>query len=145
MFVVWPSVLSLNNLKVLEIHKTKVAKAIKYICIHEKIFKKYVRFHFIILPLTLQSSRHGAYAPTSNTAMITMTKSIHGFLSPPFMGMGLRLAALRAPGAPLWKSKGAPLGHGLASPCVFKGIRMAMDMASRGRSRTKNNYTSEKL
>ena len=44
-----------------------------------------------------------AYVPTSNTvrAMITMRKSIHGFPSVFYMGMGLRLAALRAAGAPL--------------------------------------------
>jgi len=34
-------------------------------------------------------------------AMITMRKSIHGFPFLPYMGMGLRLAALRAAGAPL--------------------------------------------
>ena len=42
------------------------------------------------------------YAPTSNTAsVITTRKSIHGFPLVPYMGMGLRLAALRAAGAPL--------------------------------------------
>ena len=35
-------------------------------------------------------------------AMITTRKSIHGFLLVSYMGMGLRLAALRAAGAPLW-------------------------------------------
>ena len=34
-------------------------------------------------------------------AMITMRKSIHGFPFLPYMGTGLRLAALRAAGAPL--------------------------------------------
>ena len=34
-------------------------------------------------------------------AMITMRKSMHGFPFLPYMGMGLRLAALRAAGAPL--------------------------------------------
>ena len=34
-------------------------------------------------------------------AMITMRKSIHGFPFASHMGMGLRLAALRAAGAPL--------------------------------------------
>ena len=34
-------------------------------------------------------------------AMITMGKSIHGFLLVFYMGMGLRLAALQAAGAPL--------------------------------------------
>jgi len=34
-------------------------------------------------------------------AMITMKKSIHGFPFLPYMGMGLRLAVLRAAGAPL--------------------------------------------
>ena len=34
-------------------------------------------------------------------AMITMRKSIHGFPFLPYMGMGFRLAALRAAGAPL--------------------------------------------
>ena len=34
-------------------------------------------------------------------AMITMRKSIHGFPLVSYKGMGLRLAALRAPGAPL--------------------------------------------
>jgi len=34
-------------------------------------------------------------------AMITMRKSIHGFPFLSYMGMGLRLAALRAAGAPL--------------------------------------------
>ena len=55
--------------------------------------------------------------------------------------MGLRLAALRAPGAPL--SKGAPLGHGLASPvCVQRsayGHRHGFES-----SRTKNDCTNEK-
>jgi len=36
-------------------------------------------------------------------AMITMRKSIHGFPFLPYMGMGHRLAALRAAGAPLLK------------------------------------------
>ena len=35
-------------------------------------------------------------------AMITTRKSIHGFFLVSYMGMGLRLAALRAAGAPLW-------------------------------------------
>ena len=34
-------------------------------------------------------------------AMITMRKSIHGFPLVSYMGMGLRLVALRAAGAPL--------------------------------------------
>ena len=34
-------------------------------------------------------------------AMITMRKSTHGFPFLPYMSMGLRLAALRAAGAPL--------------------------------------------
>ena len=34
-------------------------------------------------------------------AMITLRKSIHGFPFLPYMGTGLRLAALRAAGAPL--------------------------------------------
>ena len=34
-------------------------------------------------------------------AMIATRKSIHGFLLVSYMGMGLRLAALRAAGAPL--------------------------------------------
>ena len=34
-------------------------------------------------------------------AIITMRKSIHGFPFVPYMGTGLRLAALRAAGAPL--------------------------------------------
>ena len=34
-------------------------------------------------------------------AMITMRKSIHGFPLVSYMGMGLRLATLRAAGAPL--------------------------------------------
>ena len=36
-------------------------------------------------------------------AVITTRKSIHGFPLVPYMGMGLRLAALRAAGAPLWQ------------------------------------------
>ena len=44
-----------------------------------------------------------AYAPTSMMAMITIRKPIHGYplhvVS--YMGMGLRLAALPAGGAPL--------------------------------------------
>ena len=41
-------------------------------------------------------------APTRNTAgHDNMIKSIHGFPLFPYMGMGLRLAALRAAGAPL--------------------------------------------
>ena len=38
-------------------------------------------------------------------AMITMSKILHGFPFLPYMGMGLRLAAPRAAGAPLWISK----------------------------------------
>ena len=34
--------------------------------------------------------------------MITMRKSIHGFRFLSYMSMGLRLVALRVPGAPLW-------------------------------------------
>jgi len=34
-------------------------------------------------------------------AMISMSKSTHGFLFPYYMSMGLRLAAIRAAGAPL--------------------------------------------
>ena len=46
--------------------------------------------------------RRRAYAPTRNTAAHdNMRKSIHGFPSFPYMGMGLPLAALRAAGAPL--------------------------------------------
>ena len=45
--------------------------------------------------------RRSAYAPTRNTAGHDNTrKSIHGFPFFPYMGMGLRLAAL-ATGAPL--------------------------------------------
>ena len=46
--------------------------------------------------------RRRAYAPTRNTAgPDNMRKSIHGFPLVSYMGMGLRLAALRAAGAPL--------------------------------------------
>ena len=46
--------------------------------------------------------RRRAYAPTSYTACrITTRKSIHRFPSVSYMGMGLRLAALQAAGAPL--------------------------------------------
>ena len=46
--------------------------------------------------------RRRAYAPTSNTAgQKTVKKSIHGFPFASYMVMGLRLAALRAAGAPL--------------------------------------------
>ena len=46
--------------------------------------------------------RRRAYAPTRNTAGLdNMRKSIHGFPLVPYMGMGLRLAALRAVGAQL--------------------------------------------
>ena len=46
--------------------------------------------------------RRRAYAPTRNTAGHDNTrKSILGFPLFPYMGMGLRLAALRAAGAPL--------------------------------------------
>ena len=41
-------------------------------------------------------------------AMITMRKSFMGFLSFPAMTMGLRLAALRAAGAPLKKNFTVP-------------------------------------
>ena len=46
----------------------------------------------------LHRRRHRrAYAPTRNTAgHDNMRKSIHGFLLFPYMGMGLRLAALRS-------------------------------------------------
>ena len=42
MFVVWPSVLRLNNLKVLEIHKPKQFKKFVYT---KKFYKKYASFH----------------------------------------------------------------------------------------------------
>ena len=46
--------------------------------------------------------RRRAYAPTRNTAgPDNMRKSIHGFPLVSYMGVGLRLAALRATGAPL--------------------------------------------
>ena len=47
--------------------------------------------------------RRRAYAPTSNTASHDnhIRKSFMGFLFFPVMTMGLRLAALRAAGAPL--------------------------------------------
>ena len=46
--------------------------------------------------------RRRAYAPTRTTAgHDNMRKSIHGFPLFPYMVMGLRLAALRAAGAPL--------------------------------------------
>ena len=46
--------------------------------------------------------RRRAYAPTRDTAgHDNMGKSIHGFPLAPYMGMELRLAALRAAGAPL--------------------------------------------
>ena len=37
-YVVWPSVLSFNNLKVLKIHKTK---AVKNICVQEKLAQRH--------------------------------------------------------------------------------------------------------
>ena len=41
-------------------------------------------------------------------AMETMRKSLHGFPSLSYMSMGLRLATLRAAGAPLlWDAQGA--------------------------------------
>ena len=47
--------------------------------------------------------RRRGYAPTGNTASRDNhgRKSIHGFPLVSYMGMGLRLAALRAAGAPL--------------------------------------------
>ena len=46
--------------------------------------------------------RRRAYAPTRNTAgQDNMRKSIHGFPLFRYIGMGLRLAALQATGAPL--------------------------------------------
>ena len=46
--------------------------------------------------------RRRAYAPTRNTAsQKAMRKSTHGFPFASYMGMGLRLAALGAAGAPL--------------------------------------------
>ena len=50
--------------------------------------------------------------------MITMRKSIHGFLFP-YMLMGLRLAALRAAGAPLLPIQLFPLSNQLTSVAVF--------------------------
>ena len=44
-------------------------------------------------------------------AMITMRKSIHEFPSVSYLGMGLRLAALRADGAPLLVNKLRSLSH----------------------------------
>ena len=53
--------------------------------------------------------RRRAYALTGNTAgSDNMRKSIHGFPLFPYMSMGLRLAALRAAGAPL---KNAAFNH----------------------------------
>ena len=46
-------------------------------------------------------------------AMITTIKSIHGFSLVSYMGMGLRLAVLRAAGAPLSSQLGA--GHVVSS------------------------------
>ena len=53
--------------------------------------------------LTLLHRRRRAYAPPRAIplAMITMRKSIHGFPLVSYMGMGLRLTALRAARAPL--------------------------------------------
>ena len=46
--------------------------------------------------------RRRAYAPTRNTAgHDNVRKSIYGLPLFPYMGMGLRLEALRASGAPL--------------------------------------------
>ena len=49
--------------------------------------------------------------------MITMRKSIHGFLFP-YMVMGLRLAVLRAAGAPLSKHSLFSLNIKLLSLCI---------------------------
>ena len=46
--------------------------------------------------------RRRAYEPTrTTTGYDNMRKSIHGFPLFPYVGMGLRLATLRAAGAPL--------------------------------------------
>ena len=50
----------------------------------------------------LHRRRRRAYVPTRNTpGHDKMRKSIHGFPLFPYMGMRLRLAALRTAGAPL--------------------------------------------
>ena len=49
----------------------------------------------------LHRRRRRAYAPTSNTAVYDNHEKIHTWVSFSYMVMGLRLAALRAAGAPL--------------------------------------------
>ena len=62
----------------------------------------YLEYGCHVAQLHRRRHRHRAYAPTRTTAgHDNMRKSIHGFPLFPYMGMGLRLAGLRAPGAPL--------------------------------------------
>ena len=62
----------------------------------------YLKYGLHVARLHRRRQRRRAYAPTTNTAdHDNMTKSIHGFPLFPYMGMGLRLAALRTAGAPL--------------------------------------------
>ena len=58
----------------------------------------------------LHRRRRRTYAPTSNTANhYTMRKSTRGFPFVSHMSIGLRLAALRAAGAPLLKNQLSPV------------------------------------
>ena len=62
--------------------------------------------------------RRCAYAPTSNTtSQKTMRKSTHGFPFASYMGMGLRLVALRAAGAPLLHNGRVSLYETWLEPC----------------------------
>ena len=62
----------------------------------------YLEYGRHVARLHRRRRRRRAYAPTSNTTGYdNMKKSTHGFPPFPYMGMGLRLAALRATGAPL--------------------------------------------
>ena len=57
----------------------------------------YLEYGRHVAQLHRRRRRRRAYAPTRNTAgHENMRKSIHGFRSFPYMGMGLRLAALWA-------------------------------------------------
>ena len=69
-----------------------------------RLYVSFLEYGRHVGQLRRQCRHRRAYAPTSNTAsQETTRKSTHGFpLSfPCMMSMGLRLAALRAAGAPL--------------------------------------------
>ena len=89
--------------------------------------------------------RRRAYAPTSNTAsQKTMRKSTDGFPFASYMGMGLRLAALRAAGAPLlWICSGRILQVCAYHTMVFN--RLPVTVLNRLNDRRSEIFTEFRL